>query len=320
MEAVDRADVSKPAEGRTPGPGRNQPAQPQAPRPSIQDDPFHIAEDEGEFEAKGFETDDQEGEPQQQQQEDQQQEPRAQKRIRKLVGELKQVQQQSQQIARQLQEHQAWNQKAYQAHMAAQHAIHERDVRIARLEAQSEAIQKGSGEPDPINTFRSDLLSEAEQKLSPHLQQTHQRIQQLESRLEQERQATEKTRLKSHYNAQTDEAIERHLKPYMTPEGATKLQHRLGAFILQEALVSGTDLDSAAKNVRNFWFELARDVMRRRTQTDGAKLVSGQRVPPPAPRGRADAKAEGFPPWDQLRKNGFKNYVQWEAQGRPRLK
>jgi hypothetical protein len=322
MMAVDSGEVPAGAAGGAAGKTAGPIAAGGAANPFADSDPFAIPADESDSYQLGSETERQPGDPEGEQ--EQQDESRSQKRIRGLIDNLKRATEVARTSQAQLQQFQAWSRQATQQHEQLRAAYHQQQVALARMQERLAAIPRQPGaEEDPVEKFKRDVLGEsvqrARQELSPQMQQALQEVQAIKDGLRQQQLQAQRLQTEQKYNQDADGALARHLAPYMTEEGAKKHANRLGAYVLQEAMLTNTDADSAARSVRNFIFEVARDVMARRSATTGARVAAGQQVPPPAPRGRADAKSAEWPAYSALRKAGFKNYVEWQMQGSPKL-
>jgi hypothetical protein len=322
-ESAPQEQVDEPAKnsGRSRASAAKQPAVSEAnANPFTDIDPFAIPKDAD----ADLLSDDDGPAPEQEKPEDA---SRANKRIRTLVSEVKRQRDELQSSKSRLGEYENWSQQAYHQYNQLSQQHHSQQIEMARLQAKVEAMELRGGRPeepeDEVSSFRRKVIEEANQKAgemwSPQLQEATNRLQALEARLESERQQQAEQQQRAQYEAATQQALERNILPFLTSDGAQQLGHRLGSLIIQEAVMTQTDLDSAAKNVRNFMFQVARDVMNKRTSGDGQRLAAAKQSPPPAPKGRLDATTDDYPDYKTLRKHKFKNYVEWEMRGRPKL-
>jgi hypothetical protein len=290
-------------------------------------DPFAIPEDEQDgLEVSGYDDPEDKRPAEAAEEQPQQEQSRSQKRIRTLIEKVKEQTAANQQLQSQLQQQAQYSRQAYEANQRLQKQMHQQQIEQARIKAQLEMMPRQNQQQanDPVEQFRRETiekaLGQAEQKLSPQVKQALQEVNALKQSLAAQAKQAEQAQLRDSYNQQADAALARHVQPFMTPTGYQELGHRMGSYIIQEAMLSNTDFDSAAKNVRNFLLKAARDIYTHRTKQGGDKVAAAKQIPAPAPRGRGDAKVEEYPPWDRLRKNGYKDYMAWEMKGRPRLK
>lgn len=236
---------------------------------------------------------------------------RANKRIRALNSKLKETSSQYDKMNAYAHNLYGSYQKL-QAEMAA--------LRRGQVQAQAKQVQKADVSDDPVEAFKAELLRDAQAQTAAMLQEPRDRV----KRIEQERQqaiATQQRRMRtSKLNAAVDSVVEQEIMPYVDPEIGQELKDEYARMVMVRQATDGKGFKDAAQKVRKMMTSHARGVVRKRTKANGKRVADSQAAPSPILDGVSGAGGEVYPPWEALRNNNYKDYVQWMADGSPSLK
>lgn len=269
--------------------------------------PRDKADGEDGEEPEGDEPDEQEAQP----------EPkgRAQKRIQQLVDEKRDLQAQTQQaLQAQQQQMYAYMEQQRQQHEAQmQQVMGQYQAMIAAQQAKEEDAKL-----DEVGRFRKGVLQEAKEQvraeLAPEFEQMKNMFaqQQAAQKAEQER-ALQRQRLDT-FTAKASAARERVLLADMDHGLGDDEVSVMDDMLLSYVAATNTPPDVAAARFRGMLDKIYS--ARLKGGTNKAKKAA----PPPATPARQVAKTRAYrPSWEALTTAGYDNYLDWRAEGSPKL-
>lgn len=230
---------------------------------------------------------------------------RANKRIRALSSKLKEENGKYSELN-------AYTHKLYQAYLR-------QEERLTQLQ-KAPKVQKKVESDDPVDAFKAEILDSLQSVIDDRLREPNERV----KRIEQDRQnaATEFQRRQrvEKLNREVDKAVEEEILPYVDEETGTQLKENYARMVMLLQASDNKGLKASAQEVRKVMMKNARGVVKKRTKANGKKVAASQATPSPSPQGISGATGDSFPSWEALRKNNYRTYVQWQADGSPPLK
>jgi len=236
---------------------------------------------------------------------------RAERRIRALSQRARQYRQQMQQQQQQHQQQLAQMQQQFQ----------QQQTRM--LQELRQFAPQQQADTDPVTQLKSEVLTEAQKQAAgvygPEIQALRQELQGMRQQQQQQQTLSQRRAQAQRLNQQIDAAVDQVLVPAMGGQVDPRRRDMLARMVLMTAHTERLPPMEAVKSVRSTLNGYARDSLRHGYKTRGQKIEASQSTPAPAPRGRAGATGDSYPPWSQLQKAGYNSYHKWELAGKPAL-
>lgn len=219
-------------------------------------------------------------------------------------------------------------QRATQAHEAVQGHVNQLTEGFNQLRVQNAQLTTAlqmmmqrqqpqhQQEVDPATEFRNNLRDETLKQLSPQLQKALQQRDEKISKLENfihERDAKQQSTVNQQkYLSESDAAARTVALAGITAEDMTpQLLADTQEMVMATAWGHRTDMENAAKIVRQRTMRLALAFIKAQSQANRAKMSDRQNAPAGVPGANANARGNAEPSWNQIKESGSKNGIEF---------